>query len=156
VITAPRVRWLLYAVGALLVAGLAAGAASALDPGGGRLFLILPGGIAVLSGALALMARNPGELRLTGDGFFFRGLLASGSYRWGDVARFGVYLGVGGDRVGFDFGPEYGGPRPRKLVAEARGGFDASLPGTFGRDATALANLLERWRIAARQPARPA
>ena len=145
-----RLRWTLYAVGAFLVAGFAASIATAFDPGGPSPFLFLVGLIAVFSGAFALMALSPAELRIEEDGFAYRWILGSRAYRWREIARFGVYLGVGGERIGFDFMPEYAGPRPARLAADARGGFAASLPSTYGRDADALADLLERRRIAAR------
>jgi hypothetical protein len=152
VLTEPRLRWILYAVGALVIAGFAASVASALDPAGPGPFLFLTGVIAVLAGAFALMARSPAQLRIAPEGFAYRAPFGSRSYRWADIARFGVYLGVGGERVGFDFMPDYAGPRPRALAADARGGFAASLPSTYGRDAKMLADLLERRRIAARAP----
>ncbi|HKW78899.1 MAG TPA: hypothetical protein VJQ09_07340 [Candidatus Limnocylindria bacterium] len=155
VLEAPRLRWLLYSVGALLVAGFAASIASALDPAWPSPFLALPGAIAVIAGAMALMARRPGQLRIASDGFSYNAPLSSASYRWSDVLRFGVYLGVGGEKVGFDFAPDYTGPRQLRLAADARGGFAASLPSTYGREPRALADLLERRRIAAREPASP-
>ena len=150
VLEAPRLRWILYALGAFFVAGLAASTTMALDAGGNG-FLLLPGLIVILGVAFALMARSPGRLRIAKDGFAYTALLRNGSYRWSDVSRFGVYLAVGGQNVGFDLAPEYDGSRPRRLTADARGGFAASLPSTYGRDAHALADLLERRRVAARR-----
>ena len=132
------------------MAGFAGGVANALEPGDAGGILLFAGAVAVLALLLALAARSPGQLRIEPEGFRYTALLAHGSYRFADIARFGVYLGVGGERVGFDFTPEYSGPRPRKFAEDARGGFAASLPSTYGRDARALVDLLERRRIAAR------
>ena len=150
VLEAPRLRWVLYAVGAFVVAGLAGSTAMALD-NPGNAFLLLPALIAVFGVGFAVMALSPGRLRIEGEGFAYTAPGRSGSYRWSDVARFGVYLAVSGENVGFDFASEYRGRRPRRLAADARGGFAASLPGTYGRDAHALADLLERRRITARR-----
>lgn len=147
---APRLRWILYSVGTFVVAGLVTSTTMALDAGGNG-FLFLPAVIAILGVAFALVARSPGRLRIANDGFAYTALGRSGSYRWSDVERFGVYLAVGGENVGFDLAPDYAGARPLRLAADARGGFAASLPGTFGRDAHALVDLLERRRIAARR-----
>src|SRR5207302_6191840 len=132
-----------------VIAGLSGSIATTLDPGGSA-YLIVPGTIAVIGGVLALVALSPGWLRMNRDGFAYASPGRSGSYRWSDIGRFGVYLAVSGENVGFDFASEYRGRRPRRLAADARGGFAASLPGTYGRDAHALADLLERRRISAR------
>ena len=148
-LAAPRLRWIFYAVGAFLVAGFSGGLSTALDPES-RSFLVLPAFIAVMGIAFVLVALRPGRLRITRDGFAYTAPLRRGAYRWSDIARFGVYLAIGGENVGFDFASDYRGARPRAIAADARGGFAASLPGTYGRDARALADLLERRRIAAR------
>ncbi|OWK45724.1 hypothetical protein [Fimbriiglobus ruber] len=86
-------------------------------------------------------------LRLSPTGFEYGTVLRRYSFRWDDVAWFGVSEFASHRWVVFVFAREYPGDERVRRINQRFGGFDRILPDTYGYRPVALAELLESWRF---------
>jgi hypothetical protein len=108
------------------------------------------GGFFGLCGMVALVSLVPdaNRLRLDADGLEIRSLFRSTRYAWRDIARFGPTRVGLHTMVGLDFAAHVDEAVRLRRVNRGLTGFDGALPDTYGRKAAALADHLERWRVA--------
>ena len=93
------------------------------------------------------------RLRLSAGGFEYGTVARRYSFRWADVAGFGVSEFAAHRWVVFIFAPDYPGDEQVRRVNQEFGGFDRILPDTYGYRPVALAALLESWRLRHAPPA---
>ena len=86
------------------------------------------------------------RLHLSAAGFEYGTIVRRYSFRWADVAGFGVSDFASFRWVVFAFVPGYCGDERVRRINRAFGGFDRYLPDTYGYRAETLAGLLESWR----------
>lgn len=114
------------------------------EPIAGAIGIVLSG-VVGLVGAIQLL---PGSsyLRLTDEGMTFRSLFRSFSYKWWEIADFGIAR-VGGSRVvGWNFSRFYQGQERLRTVNQALSGFQAALPDSYGMQVDSLKELLNTLR----------
>ena len=110
----------------------------------------------VVGVVLSLMNLLPDRayLELAPDGFIFRSLFKSRSYRWSEVERFEIFSHRGASIVVFTLSPE-GRVRLTESsfakFSKALGGGDDSLPDTYGLGADRLAALMNQWKEKSRR-----
>ena len=108
-------------------------------------------GLCLLVGVVNALPAASG-LRLDRQGFVVRTLFRSRTYRWADIAFFGVAWVSGMRLVTFSL-------RARTPAGAVRsffvGDFDGALPESYGHSAVALAELLEDWRAGRPRAAGP-
>jgi hypothetical protein len=145
-----RAGWLLG--GATVLAAFGVGM---LYRGGGWPWLYL--GIATplaALGAFVLVAPRM-RLHLSPTGFEYGTVARRYSFRWSDVAGFGVSAFASFEHVVFVFAPGYVGDERVRRINQGFGGFDRYLPDTYRHRAEALAELLESWRVRHTRQAEP-
>jgi hypothetical protein len=109
--------------------------------------ILLVGGFGTVAGVLRLLP-GAGYLRLDSKGFTYRAAFWTVSVAWDDVAEFGV---VAKDAthayatVGFNFVLGYGKNAAGRELARSINGWEGALPGTYGRRAEELAELMNEW-----------
>jgi hypothetical protein len=107
--------------------------------------LAVPCGIFALIGVCLLL---PGcsFLELNEEGFTLCSMFRRESYRWDDVARFGVVLVGSRPKVAFHYAATSSTLSPEgAAIAMQLGGYEAAMPTTFGLDPEDLAVLLNDW-----------
>jgi hypothetical protein len=97
--------------------------------------------------ALVQLVPGSGFLRIEADGFTFASLFRKHSLRWSDIDCFYVVtLRNHGmktmDMVAFNYSPTYDRMRTARAFAKVIAGAEGALPDTYGRKASALADLL--------------
>lgn len=109
----------------------------------------------VLFGAAGLAAGVfhvwPGRivLNLNDDGFTVREGRHVESYRWADIADFGLGKFAGDTIVGFNFVPTYHPNPDGRAALKAETGFESFLPSSFGKRAKELVKLMNQRRAEA-------
>jgi hypothetical protein len=128
--------------------------------GGGMLYSgtgwpwVYLGPAALLAGFAVYVLTAPRmRLRLSATGFEYGTVVRRYSFRWVDVAGFGVADFATFRWVVFVFAPGYTGDGRVRRINQDFGGFDRYLPDTYGRNPIALAELLEEWRVRYTAPA---
>ncbi|HTI70021.1 MAG TPA: hypothetical protein VMF06_08645 [Candidatus Limnocylindria bacterium] len=89
---------------------------------------------------------NRMTLYLTPEGFRFGTIRKKYSYKWSEVASFGVGQ-VESTRVCFTLAPDFLGEERVRAINRREIGYDRFLPDLYGKSPVELANLLEEWRF---------
>lgn len=140
-----RRNWIGMLVGCLAFTAIAANMALEGDAWG-WFGVVIFGTCAVVAGIQFIP--GSGHLRLRRDGFEFRSLWRTKSYRWADVANFQTAEFYRKRFVVWDWAPGFEKPRAASLHAKFAG-VESGLPDSYGLKPNELATLMNEWRARA-------
>jgi hypothetical protein len=111
--------------------------------------IILVGGFGTFAGILRLLPWAS-YLRLDPKGFTYCAAFYMVSVAWEDVAEFGVVAKDAAHAyptIGFNFTPGYSKNPTGRELAKSINGWESALPGTYGKRAEDLADLMNEWLL---------
>jgi hypothetical protein len=104
-------------------------------------------GLALLV-SIASTLPNASYLKLDAQGFTMCSMFRAHSFRWVDVAGFGINQIALNKMVLFNFEPHYAQSQKMKALNNNISGFDAGLPDNYGMNHQELADLMNRYKQA--------
>ncbi len=89
---------------------------------------------------------NSSYLKLNKEGFEMRSLYRSHFIKWTEVTNFGIFYFRFNTMVAFNYTADYKKHNTGKKISELLSGYHGALSGTYGMNATKLAELMNEWK----------